>query len=103
MPTKLTVTRPHDFIEFQKSSILQGIHQRIEEQTRLYPAKVALKAADLSYTYSQLNGHANSVAHAILALTRGEPGTSRYLVTKHPRDDRWDVGSHESSQGVRPT
>jgi len=47
MPTKLTVTRPPDFIEFQKASIFQGIHQRIEEQVRLYPAKIALKTKEV--------------------------------------------------------
>jgi sugar O-acyltransferase (sialic acid O-acetyltransferase NeuD family) len=67
MPTKLTVTRPADFIEFQKQSILQGIHQRIEEQVRLYPSATALKSKSLTYTYTELNGHANSVAHTILA------------------------------------
>src|ERR1035437_8149110 len=66
MPTKLTVTRPDDYIEFNKRSILQGIHERIEEQVRLYPAKTALKDGDEVYTYAQLNGHANSVAQAIL-------------------------------------
>jgi len=67
MPTKLTVTRPADFAEFQKQSIFQGIHQRIEEQVCLYPSATALKSGSLIYTYSELNGHANSIAHAILA------------------------------------
>ncbi len=66
MPTKLTVACPPDFIEFHTSSILQGIHRRIEEQVRLYPDKLALKTGELSYTYSEMNGHANSVAQAIL-------------------------------------
>lgn len=66
MPTKLTVTRPADFVEFQKQSIMQSIHQRIEEQVRIYPAITALKSGSLTYTYSELNGHANSVAHEIL-------------------------------------
>ncbi len=66
MPTKLTVTRPPDFIEFQKASIFQGIHQRIEEQVKLYPNQVALRTRDLAYAYSELNGHANSIAEAIL-------------------------------------
>jgi sugar O-acyltransferase (sialic acid O-acetyltransferase NeuD family) len=66
MPTKLTVTRPADFIEFQKASIFQGIHQRIEEQVRLYPANIALKTKEVEYTYRELNGHANSIADAIL-------------------------------------
>jgi sugar O-acyltransferase (sialic acid O-acetyltransferase NeuD family) len=68
MPTKLTVTRPSDFIEFKKLSILQGIHQRIEEQVRLYPASIALKTKDLEYSYNQLNGYANSIADAILSV-----------------------------------
>jgi sugar O-acyltransferase (sialic acid O-acetyltransferase NeuD family) len=66
MPTKLTVTRPADFVEFQKQSILQSIHQRIEEQVQIYPAATALKSGNLTYTYTELNGHANSVAHEIL-------------------------------------
>ncbi len=66
MPTKLTVTRPPDFIEFQKASIFQGIHQRIEEQVQLYPSHIALKSREVAYTYSEMNGHANSVAEAIL-------------------------------------
>src|SRR5579859_4662273 len=68
MPTKLTVGRPADFVEFQKQSILQSIHQRIEEQVQLYPSATALKSGGLTYTYTELNGHANSVAQAILTL-----------------------------------
>jgi hypothetical protein len=36
MPSKLSVRRPADFVEFRKESILQGIHQHIEGQVRLY-------------------------------------------------------------------
>lgn len=68
MPTKLTVTCPADFIEFRKASVLQGIHNRIEEQVQLYPAKTALISGELTYTYTELNAHANSIAFAILTL-----------------------------------
>jgi hypothetical protein len=43
MPEKLIVTRPDDFVEFRKESILQGIHQRFEEQARLHSEDIALK------------------------------------------------------------
>jgi sugar O-acyltransferase (sialic acid O-acetyltransferase NeuD family) len=67
MPTRLTVTRPGDYREFKKESILQGIHERIQEQVLLYPDKTALVTEDNAYTYAQMNGHANSIAYAILA------------------------------------
>ncbi len=67
MPTNLTVARPADFVEFQNQSILQGIHQRIEEQVLLYPSATSLKSGSLTYSYTELNGLANSVAHAIIA------------------------------------
>jgi hypothetical protein len=47
MPIKLAVTRPADFVEFRKEFILQGIHQRFEEQARLYPENVALKTRNV--------------------------------------------------------
>ena len=67
MPTNIAVRKPADFVPFRQESILQGIHQRIEEQAARYPANTALKGQDLTYTYAELNGHANSVAQAILA------------------------------------
>jgi sugar O-acyltransferase (sialic acid O-acetyltransferase NeuD family) len=69
MPTKLTVTRPIDFAEFAKESIFQGIHQRIEAQTRLRPGSIALKTPDAAYTYTEMNGVANSIAAEILSAT----------------------------------
>jgi hypothetical protein len=55
MPTKLTVRRPSDFVEFRKESVLQGIHERFEEQVRLYPANVAVKTSEATLTYAETN------------------------------------------------
>lgn len=71
MPTRLSVRMPADFIEFRPESILQGVHQRIEQQVRLYPGKDAISTERLKYTYSEMNGLANSLAEEIL-LARGE-------------------------------
>jgi amino acid adenylation domain-containing protein len=69
MPSKLTVRRPSDFVEFRKESILQGIHERFEEVVRRHPATVALKTRETAWTYAQTNGFANSIAAEILSLT----------------------------------
>jgi sugar O-acyltransferase (sialic acid O-acetyltransferase NeuD family) len=67
MPTRLAIRSPGDFVEFQEESILQGIHERFEEQARLYPANVALKTPDAILTYAETNGLANSIAAEMLA------------------------------------
>jgi len=69
MPTRLTVARPSDFVEFPKESVSQGIHQRFEEQVRRHPGHIALRTRDVAYTYAQANGLANSIAAAILSAT----------------------------------
>lgn len=68
MPTKLTVRRPEDFVQFPFRAIFQGIHQRIEEQARSYADKTSISAHGIDYTYAQMNGMANSLAEAILAV-----------------------------------
>jgi sugar O-acyltransferase (sialic acid O-acetyltransferase NeuD family) len=80
MPTKLTVTRPPDFVEFRKDSINQGIHQRFEEQVRLHSSRVALKARDIALTYSETNGFANSLAEEILSVRGKELGQAAILL-----------------------
>jgi sugar O-acyltransferase (sialic acid O-acetyltransferase NeuD family) len=67
MLTGLQVSRPADFREFREESILQGIHQRIEEQARAYPGKVAIQTRDVAHTYAGMNGLANSIAAEILS------------------------------------
>jgi len=67
MPTRLTVNRPADFVEFARASVFQGIHERFETQTRLYPESIALRSRDAAYTYTEVNGFANLIAERILA------------------------------------
>jgi sugar O-acyltransferase (sialic acid O-acetyltransferase NeuD family) len=67
MPTKLAVSRPADFVEFRKESVMQGIHQRFEEQVRLRPRSIALKTQVEAHTYVETNGFANSIAAEILS------------------------------------
>ncbi len=69
MPTKLTVTRPPDFVGFPKEAIGQGIHERFEEIARRYPENIALKARETAWTYAETNGFANSVAEKILSTS----------------------------------
>jgi sugar O-acyltransferase (sialic acid O-acetyltransferase NeuD family) len=102
MPTKLTVTRPPDFIEFQKASIFQGIHQRIEEQVRLYPDHVALKTREVAYTYSELNGHANSVAEAILQKCGKELAQAAILLPNTPEMIIGMLGSLKAHKAYVP-
>jgi sugar O-acyltransferase (sialic acid O-acetyltransferase NeuD family) len=56
-------------VEFRREAILQGIHERIEDQVRLYPGCIALKARNIAYTYAEMNGLANSLAAAILSAS----------------------------------
>jgi sugar O-acyltransferase (sialic acid O-acetyltransferase NeuD family) len=67
MPANLRVSKPADFVDFRPDSILQGIHQRIEEQVPLNPAALAVHTGEVAYSYAGLNGHANSVANSILS------------------------------------
>lgn len=69
MPVTSEVTRPDGFIEFRKESILQGIHQRVEEQVRRHPGNVALRTAHTAYTYAEMNGFANSIGEEILSAS----------------------------------
>ena len=84
MPTKLTVSRPPDFVEFSKTSVFQGIHERIQEQVRLHPENIALKTRDSAYTYAELNGYANSVAHAILTQCGQDIAQAALLLPNTP-------------------
>ena len=68
MPTKLSVTPPADFVEFRKDAVLQGIHQRFEEQVRLYPRNIAIKTGQMAATYAETNSFANSIAVEILSV-----------------------------------
>jgi sugar O-acyltransferase (sialic acid O-acetyltransferase NeuD family) len=80
MPVKLTVTRPGDFVEFRKEAILQGIHQRFEDQVRLHPRNIALKGRDRTLTYAETNGFANTIAAEILSATGKELAQAALLL-----------------------
>jgi amino acid adenylation domain-containing protein len=84
MPTKLTVKCPRDFVFFPKDAVFQGIHQRFENQVRLYPDNVALKTRHVSCTYSQTNGFANSLAAEILSASGSELGQAAILQPNAP-------------------
>jgi amino acid adenylation domain-containing protein len=84
MAHKLDVTRPADFVEFRKESILQGIHQRFEGQARLCPGKIALKTRDADHTYAETNGYANSIAVEILSACGTELGQAAILQSNGP-------------------
>jgi len=80
MPTKLTVGRPADFVAFERASICQGIHERIEEQVDLHPRNIALKTRDTALTYAEANGIANSVAMEILSASGKELAQAAILL-----------------------
>ena len=67
-----------DFIELQPEEIEQSVAQRFEKIVGRYPDRLALKTSTCELTYRQLNGAANRVARAILAMRRAHllPGTS---------------------------
>ncbi len=67
MPTKLTVRKPGDFVEFPFQAIFQGIHQRIEQQVEIHARKTAICARRVAYSYAEMNGLANSLAERILS------------------------------------
>jgi sugar O-acyltransferase (sialic acid O-acetyltransferase NeuD family) len=56
-------------VEFKKEAILQGIHERIEDQVRLYAGRIGLQARNIAYTYAEMNGLANSIAAEILSAS----------------------------------
>jgi sugar O-acyltransferase (sialic acid O-acetyltransferase NeuD family) len=56
-------------VEFKREAIFQGIHERIEDQVRLYPGHIALNARNIAYTYAEMNGLANSLAAEILSAS----------------------------------
>lgn len=84
MPTRLSVTRPADFVEFRTESIRQGIHERFEEQVRRYPAHLALRTREVACTYARANGYANSLAAEILSATGTELAQAALLLPNTP-------------------
>jgi sugar O-acyltransferase (sialic acid O-acetyltransferase NeuD family) len=85
MPAKLIVARPDDFVEFRKESILQGIHERFEEQVHLHPGNIALKTRETALTYAEINGFANSMAAEILSASDKEMAQAALLLPNAPQ------------------
>jgi len=56
----------NEFDRFENSEILQGIHQRFEGQVAKHAHRVAVRDAERTLTYTELNHAANNVAHTIL-------------------------------------
>ncbi|HEX8560039.1 MAG TPA: amino acid adenylation domain-containing protein [Pyrinomonadaceae bacterium] len=69
------------FVEFEKEEG-QTLGARFERQAALHPRNVAVKTEAHGWTYEQLNGKANRVAHALLAQ-RGRKGEQIGLLFKH--------------------
>jgi len=57
---------PTPFVEFKIEDTRQTIAQRFEQQARHYADRLAVKYNHRAFTYGELNGAANRVAHAIL-------------------------------------
>ena len=70
------------FIAFRKEEIEQSIAERFEEQVRRHAHRVAVKTKAHCFTYAELNGAANRIAHAILAV-RGERHEHVALLLPH--------------------
>jgi amino acid adenylation domain-containing protein len=56
------------FVRFSRGEVEQSIPARFERQARLYPEQLAVADAASSLTYCDLNGLANRIARAILAV-----------------------------------
>ena len=56
------------FVNFPKEEEEQSVPARFERQARLYPEQMAIADAKSTVTYRELNGLANRIAHAVLAV-----------------------------------
>ena len=55
------------FVEFPIEDVETSIPTRFEKIVRQYPGRIAVKMADQSVTYDELNKAANRIAHALIA------------------------------------
>jgi amino acid adenylation domain-containing protein len=55
------------FVRFPREELDQSIPARFERQVRLSPEQIAVADAESTFTYRDLNGLANRIAHAVLA------------------------------------
>jgi len=69
------------FVPLEKRVLEQPVCARFEEQVRKYPSRTAVKAGDVSLTYSALNQEANRIARAIVKRCGTTPQPIAHLVT----------------------
>ncbi|MGI9608943.1 MAG: non-ribosomal peptide synthetase [Acidimicrobiia bacterium] len=80
MPGRLTVRQPADFVPFPKEDVLQGIHERFEDQVRLHADRLALLTRDAAHTYRDTNARANAIAYDILSAAGKQLGQAAILL-----------------------
>lgn len=56
------------FVAFPRSALDDGVPARFEQQVRRHGARLAVRSEDGDLSYAELNGAANKIAHALLAL-----------------------------------
>ncbi|MBM4263798.1 MAG: AMP-binding protein [Deltaproteobacteria bacterium] len=70
--------RSGTFVEFPIEDVETSIPVRFEKIVRLYPQQLAIKDADRSITYAELNAAANRIARSI--LHRGDTGAEPIII-----------------------
>jgi amino acid adenylation domain-containing protein len=64
---------PADFVQFKKSDIEQSIGDRFHDIAHTHPGRIALRTAERTVTYSELNSASNRIARAISDRRGNEP------------------------------
>lgn len=67
----MRIKAPHPFIPFKDEEVEQSIPERFEQQARAHGDRLAIKSAEKSFTFNELNRTANRLARQILA-SRGD-------------------------------
>jgi len=68
------------FVRFAREEVEQSIPARFERQARLYPEQIAVADAEATFTYRDLNGLANRIARAVMAVRGTGPEPVALLV-----------------------
>jgi len=71
------------FLPLEKQDLERSVCARFEEQVRKYPSRTAVRAGNVTLTYSALNQEANRIARAIVERCGTTPQTIAHLVTDH--------------------
>jgi len=54
------------FVRLDRGAIEQSVPARFEQQVEAYSSRLAVRMGDDAWTYAELDGAANRVAHALL-------------------------------------